>query len=165
MLNVPTKECGVCGATKPTSEFYTERRRQTPKWECKACTTVLARKYRRAHPERNLVAVQKNRLAHPEKKRAVDRAMHRKKQYRGFKVTQGDLELALASQNDLCAICQTKKVHLDGGREVHVDHCHKTQRFRGILCLKCNVMLAMSEDDPERLIRAAAYVRKHAEKE
>jgi len=30
----------------------------------------------------------------------------------------------------------------------HVDHCHRTGKFRGILCQRCNVRLAALEDKP-----------------
>lgn len=36
-----------------------------------------------------------------------------------------------------------------------------TMQIRGLLHNNCNVLLAMAKDDPVRLERAAAYLRKH----
>jgi hypothetical protein len=69
-------------------------------------------------------------------------------------------ESMLSGQNGVCALCP-REISLDVPRSLHVDHCHETGRVRGLLCHKCNPGLGQFEDDPERLERAAAYVRKH----
>jgi hypothetical protein len=69
-------------------------------------------------------------------------------------------ESMLSEQNGVCALCP-REISLDVPRSLHVDHCHETGRVRGLLCHKCNPGLGQFEDDPERLERAAAYVRKH----
>jgi hypothetical protein len=57
----------------------------------------------------------------------------------------------LAEQGGGCAICgQTKKLH--------VDHDHKTQEVRGILCGGCNRALGCMDDDPERMLAAVRYL-------
>ena len=50
-----------------------------------------------------------------------------------------------------CVICgvETKLV---------VDHCHKTNKIRGILCNKCNNGLGLFNDDPELLEYARIYI-------
>jgi hypothetical protein len=158
MLVTETKQCGVCKATKSVTDFYFERRRNAPKWECKSCSPTLAKRY----PESRLAAVKRNRAKYPDRAKAVDQRIHRKRQLRRFGITEEDLKSALIAQGGLCAICRTTEVHLNGGRQVHIDHCHQTQTFRGILCLKCNVVLGMAEDSPERLIWAAEYLKKHS---
>lgn len=65
----------------------------------------------------------------------------------------------LADQGDKCAICG------DGSRphKLHfplVDHCHATNKVRGILCQRCNHGIGLFKDDPERLRRAAAYIER-----
>lgn len=61
----------------------------------------------------------------------------------------------LDQQNHVCAIC-------GGSDEVKgilsVDHCHETNRVRGLLCHRCNVGLGHFRDDPALLARAAQYV-------
>jgi hypothetical protein len=45
---------------------------------------------------------------------------------------------------------------------VHVDHCHKTGRVRGVLCFNCNSAIGKLGDDPDAVRRAAAYLEGNA---
>jgi hypothetical protein len=74
-------------------------------------------------------------------------------QYRHkFGITRVEALARLAAQGGCCAMCQQQ---LDGlGRGLGrgaLDHCHKTGRIRGVLCLACNVGLGHYET-----VRAAA---------
>lgn len=59
----------------------------------------------------------------------------------------------LEKQNGLCAICQ-KSI----GR-LAVDHCHATNRIRGLLCRKCDVGLGFFGDDVTNLQNAIRYLQ------
>lgn len=48
------------------------------------------------------------------------------------------------SQHGLCAICGNEEI--TRWRRLAVDHDHKTGEIRGLLCFKCNMMLAYFED-------------------
>ena len=39
-----------------------------------------------------------------------------------------------------------------------VDHCHDTNRVRGLLCTNCNVAIGHMKDDVERLRAAISYL-------
>ena len=52
-----------------------------------------------------------------------------------------------------CEICGDKAY------QIAFDHCHKTNQFRGWLCHPCNRGIGCFNDDPETLIKAAAYLR------
>lgn len=60
-------------------------------------------------------------------------------------------------QNHNCAICgiNENKLHMP----LFVDHCHKTNIVRGLLCIKCNKDLAVVEDF-EYLKAAKRYLNK-----
>ncbi|MGW4225581.1 endonuclease VII domain-containing protein [Streptomyces bauhiniae] len=79
---------------------------------------------------------------------AKGRADHLKRQYG---ITEAERDAMIASQRGLCVIC------LDAPA-VHVDHCHKTGRVRGVLCFNCNSGLGLLRDDPDTARRAAAYL-------
>jgi hypothetical protein len=64
-----------------------------------------------------------------------------------------EYEAMLEAQDHVCAIC--------GGpdsRRLAVDHCHETERIRGLLCHKCNTALGLLQDDTTRMERAIAYL-------
>jgi hypothetical protein len=66
------------------------------------------------------------------------------------------LEKLLREQNGLCAICSK----ILKGRDMCADHCHKTGVVRGLLCRTCNSGIGQLSDDPNRLERAAQYLRR-----
>lgn len=49
---------------------------------------------------------------------------------------------------------------LDEGHRTHIDHDHKTGRFRGILCGHCNQAAGYVRDNPEKAERLARYLRR-----
>lgn len=65
----------------------------------------------------------------------------------------------LERQSGGCAICGTTEWP-GKGNAPHVDHCHRTNEVRGILCNNCNNGLGRFADDPDRLEAAAAYLRR-----
>jgi hypothetical protein len=61
------------------------------------------------------------------------------------------------AQRGRCAICRrTSK------RELHIDHCHKTGKVRGLLCSACNPALGAFKDDPKLLMAAVRYLKEAA---
>lgn len=55
---------------------------------------------------------------------------------------------------DNCEICGRM------GR-ICFDHDHKTGKFRGWLCIKCNFVLGLVEDKPEILLEITKYINKN----
>ncbi|MDR3435412.1 endonuclease VII domain-containing protein [Telmatospirillum sp.] len=87
---------------------------------------------------------------------------------RNYDLSLEEYARMLHAQNYVCAICEQPEVRLGGdGKPValHVDHDHKTNKVRALLCYKCNSALGSMGDDPERLRAAIRYLDKHAEKD
>lgn len=57
---------------------------------------------------------------------------------------------------EVCDICGDKDWR------IVFDHCHAKGHARGWLCDGCNKGLGSFRDDPERLIKAAAYLKRYA---
>jgi hypothetical protein len=60
----------------------------------------------------------------------------------------------LELQNNRCAICHKSNTP---GKYLHIDHCHETGRFRGLLCHQCNWYIGLVDADKEIKIRLAMY--------
>lgn len=71
----------------------------------------------------------------------------------------------LNSQNGVCAICKEKeKVKKLGEiQPLSVDHCHKTNKVRGILCVNCNSILGHAKDNVDILRAAIDYLIKSSD--
>lgn len=88
------------------------------------------------------------RLANPEKVR--------KWSLRHYGILPETFDRIYDEQGGRCAICRDEIPRLGKGR--HLDHCHQTNRIRGILCTGCNLGLGNFRDRVDALRAAAAYV-------
>jgi hypothetical protein len=71
---------------------------------------------------------------------------------------ESQYERLLKEQGDKCKICNNK--FSKNPFEICVDHCHKTNRVRGILCGKCNRALGLFNDNPTFIKRAIKWIQK-----
>lgn len=67
-----------------------------------------------------------------------------------------DFKVMLAAQQWLCAVCGKSSKHW------HLDHDHKTDRVRAVLCASCNKGLGHFRDQPDLLRAAALYIELHS---
>ena len=81
------------------------------------------------------------------------RISHLQRMY-GFSPEEAKIISAKCAANR-CEICRNPPT----GKILHVDHDHKTGKFRGLLCSNCNTGIGLLKDDPDLLIRAAAYLK------
>lgn len=93
------------------------------------------------------------RIANPEKF-ARKRLKIRLKAVYGWTIEK--YEEVSRTQNNVCAIC--KKV-CPSGRLLSVDHCHKTGKIRGLLCMRCNKGLGSFNDNIENMLIAIDYLK------
>tara|TARA_R110000851_G_scaffold93230_3_gene203154 strand:+ start:6360 stop:6785 length:426 start_codon:yes stop_codon:yes gene_type:complete len=69
-----------------------------------------------------------------------------------------------------CPICDRKLLELASKKQTRLqtwvlDHCHKTETFRGWLCFNCNSGLGQFKDNLHRLKKAVKYLESHSVKE
>lgn len=59
------------------------------------------------------------------------------------------------AQGGVCAVCgQTEPLE----RRLALDHCHETNRVRGLLCTRCNLALGLLDDDVQKMKSAITYL-------
>ncbi len=138
-----TKLCTGCWIVKPLSDFMkmTKGGRKGVSPQCRSCT----------------LKKQKEEYANGKGRD------ERLKRLFGSDFGLEQYEALLQQQGGGCAICGRK----DSGRKdnrLSVDHNHETGAVRGILCVKCNSILGMTDDNPNRLEAAARYLRAHSNK-
>ena len=71
-----------------------------------------------------------------------------------YGLTVDAFNLMLSNQDNACAIC-----YLVPDKRLHVDHCHKTSKVRGLLCASCNMAIGLLKDDVNRLQAAINYLK------
>ena len=86
--------------------------------------------------------------------------IHRTK-YR-YGISENELNKIFIEQGGVCAICglsesQTSKY----GRmkKLSIDHCHTTNKVRGLLCVACNTGLGGFKDNIDILASAISYLQ------
>jgi hypothetical protein len=78
----------------------------------------------------------------------------RKQQVAQYGITIEEYNRLFKLQNGKCAICNvTQEKSLD------VDHCHKSNKVRGLLCRKCNLGIGFMQDSPDICKKASEYLR------
>lgn len=87
-------------------------------------------------------------------KSSYDREHNLQKKYG---ISHSQYEELLRRQGGRCALCRSDKPLSVSGR-FHIDHCHDTDRIRGLLCAKCNLGLGSLGESPQLLMRALDYL-------
>lgn len=132
-----SKVCPSCGAEKPLTAYPILKRNQSSGRAsyCKEC----------------------KKTKYPYSALSM-RARHLRHRY-GL-----DIESVVAmweSQGRACAICKSE-ISLE--RTAHVDHCHVTNKVRGLLCFYCNGALGKFKDNVVTLQAAIRYLHEQGQK-
>lgn len=133
--------CAKCEQIKSKSQFHRDRKTKRGfKYACKECV----------NQDRRGRYSEDNRRYHLKSK---------------YGITPEQYQELANQQNWRCAICNETGSQRSGGQRaknserLFVDHDHVTEEVRGLLCHRCNVAVGLMCDDPQRLERAAKYIR------
>lgn len=99
--------------------------------------------------------------ANKDHQRELARKNNRKKWYG---LDHEDYLVMLEKQNHVCAICgnpETVKNPSGAIKPLAVDHCHKTEKVRGLLCTRCNIALGNFKDNVNILQSAINYLNRN----
>lgn len=132
------KTCNVCSKEKLVAEFHKDSSKKDGFCStCKKCANKRS---------------SANHAANPLK--AKDQNLRR---YYG--ISLADYLKMLEAQNGRCKICGTDT---PGGKGTfHVDHCHNSEKVRGLLCHNCNVGLGHFKDSKTLLLKATLYLEEN----
>lgn len=160
-----TRVCRDCKTDKPLTAFRAQREcRGGFRPECKACFN--AARLARYHANRERICAQRQAVYHArgDESRRIARERYRAdREWIKLNVTLKrhgltlDQYHAMQERQDFsCAICGDE---LSVGHEgAHIDHCHDSQKIRGLLCAGCNKGIGHFRERADALVAAARYV-------
>jgi hypothetical protein len=79
--------------------------------------------------------------------------------YKKYGLTDDEYQSMVSRQSGCCAICGNP----EEGRQLAIDHDHRTGEVRELLCFRCNNGLGCFQDNPGLLSAAIDYLTKHKE--
>lgn len=157
-----TKKCPRCGFEGALSNFPTDRSLKFGvRPECRVCYRVDRRKWnaawtpeqRRKKHKRQIARHKERYHSDPEFKKYVNRKCRETENRRKFGLEPDDITKMLESQDHRCRIC---------GRDIsvrrNIDHCHDTNRVRGLLCGSCNRGIGLLQDSPGMAMNAILHM-------
>jgi len=171
------KKCKDCNETKDISEFAVMHGK--PLTYCLDCKKIRDRAYYKKNKERFALATKRYREANHEafresqkrsdkkylslesnriKHNQQQKAKARKNRFSKYAISSEDYEKLFEFQGGKCAICKKHQDKLS--RVLHIDHSHKTNKVRGLLCASCNTGIGLFQDNPELLESAKHYLEK-----
>lgn len=133
------KKCNACHVTKDSVEFCSDKTQ--PDGLARSCSWCNSARTRNWY----------NRVGRS--KRLLIQRVAR------YKITNSDLELMLQKQENRCSLCRRQFKHR---RDYAIDHDHKNNRVRSLLCNSCNSGLGMFRDDVDLLRSAIEYLTAHS---
>lgn len=149
--NATEKHCPRCGNVKPIDQFG-KRPNGKPKGYCIDCWRTYDAEYAASADGREARRVARSKWNDGNHEYFLN--------YR-YGITKQQYDDMLAAQGGCCAICGRDN---PGGKAKvwAVDHCHNSNRVRGLLCGPCNRGLGQFRDDVERLRAAVRYLELHS---
>lgn len=165
------KTCLHCNSLKKYTEFYkTKSSKDGYASYCKECSKIKYKIWSALNKEKVKInrklwdLKNKNKIdesSNKWKKQNTDKIKNywRKDTLKKYALSENQFNLILQNQNNCCLICNTSKEKSNCA--FVVDHCHKTNIVRGILCNNCNVALGFAKDSILILEKAISYLEKH----
>jgi hypothetical protein len=93
-------------------------------------------------------------------KELVENEINKNRRYHyksSYNITIKDYDAMYNSQEGRCKICNKHQTELK--QILNVDHCHKTNKVRGLLCQACNTSLGLMKENKENILNMVEYLR------
>jgi hypothetical protein len=128
--------------------------------EIKAERVAYQKQWQKDHPEarkevqRRYRERNKQQIARAEREYSVKPVVRERRRVRKAATLE---TLAGRPRPELCDACGGPP---DKGKSLHYDHCHRHGHFRGWICRDCNLILGYAKDEPARLLKLIAYIKR-----
>lgn len=140
---------------QPLDSFYKQKGMgDGHRAECKSCKNNIKLKWARRNKKHWASYMRKFRKEHPSSIKDKERKKNRVMRCR-YGMNIGSYNNLLMSQDYKCLICFKHTSELN--KPLVVDHCHKTNKVRGLLCFSCNRSIAIL-DNKDLLKNAIKYL-------
>lgn len=129
------------------------RRHGISSW-CKECRVVSSRTWEKKNPEKKKETYRLSRDKPISSMKVREWTLKTR-----YNLTLEDYDNLLKTQDYKCAICTRDSRSMT--YYLHVDHCHTTNKVRGLLCAPCNVYLGYSKDNDQVFKNGILYLDCH----
>lgn len=162
------KICTKCHAEKDLDSFPKQANGKHGRMSiCKVCRLEASKQWLSQNPERRRASAKRCYQRHRERNIAKTNAFnernpeYKQRQHlkRSFNLSLEEFNMMRAQQDYRCAICGLHEE--EHGKNLCVDHDHKTGRIRALLCSHCNRMIGFARERVDVLSAAIDYVRKY----
>lgn len=158
MQNRETKRCAKCKRGKPLSAFNRRKRsKDGVQARCRECCSFESKNLTGEKKTERNKKVKKWRAKNPEKNSKYLRKYRLKIMYG---LTPDDWNALYEEQGGCCAICGIHQSSLN--QTLSIDHDHKTNKVRSLLCVSCNSALGMVKENKLILFQMISYIDEHA---
>lgn len=142
------KKCPRCKEEKPFEDYHKDSSKKSGVGSyCKVCACL----YRAEYEAKNKEKIKAYKKKHG----------RRIKLKHKYGITLEDYNRMLINQNHSCAICNSKETKCSLSDNLYVDHCHETNKVRGLLCHDCNRGLGAFEDNITSIENAIRYLNEN----
>jgi len=147
------KVCSQCNIEKSLTHFRKQKRSRPKNEEWYEYINPMCRDCENVKNRQRYYDGGKDRWAESRKKWNVKYS---------YGLTGEQLDKIYELQDGKCKICNTTLVMVGSNQNdvVCVDHCHDSNKVRGLLCRQCNAGLGQFKDDLNLLQRAIDYLKK-----
>ena len=144
------KKCSSCNENKLLIDFSKSSKSGDGFCPyCKVCAKIKVAEWIKNNPKRRAVNQRNHYLKYKKE-------IGMKKKTRLYGLSEKDYIGLISKQKNKCAICNKS---FSKTRPV-VDHCHKTGKIRGILCICCNSRLErLHSNDIRWIMKAQEYMK------
>lgn len=118
------------------------------------------KKWRAENPDKHRTA--QNKYTNNNRKQTNE--YYRGRTYKKYGLTVKEVNQTLVDQDNKCACCESE-ITLEASPKVtaFLDHCHTTNKARGLLCNLCNNALGFVKDNKRTLQNMIKYLERHGD--